>query len=593
VLGYDTSTPNGYFILRANSRVITRFNIIPNSDVFPGQVEKEAVQRSVSGFDVAHMLGPEAVVSTSGRVSSKMKASKSSPLHLGSQRTLEESKSDDVPEFVDDHKHCDVVSSSNVPNIDIESNTTDDDMSDVHLRASDDHSDDDIYDVQSENATLGTSLGTVEEKDSVVSQSHIPPGILQEQGDMSDEFEFQPEPEEWLRSHSLYAPPLPTTPPPVVVEDGDDDEAAPYFLQDDRRYQAYVSVLKSHDEPTWAQALASPESKSWQEGAVRELDSLFENDAITFVDKVDHEGKSVLPAMIICKKKRNDLNEVVLYKCRMVAGGHKQIEGVHYDPSELYAPTAAQLTIKLVFDAIVQLELAARQYDVITAFLLSKLHKDHPYILINPPQGFHELMVLSGRSVPPKGTYYIRVLSCIYGLKQASFYWNNKLTAALISFGWVQGVVDKCLFLKFDESTPPKIIGYLVLFVDDLTVGASPVVLDELEKQLAAAFPMKFLGLPSTFTGISIKKLPGGALKLHQAPYVNRMVALWGFGNASVSKAPTTTERLSEVPATQEEKQLMRDKPYRSLVGVCLWLNITCRKDLGFAVHRKRLAPKG
>jgi hypothetical protein len=101
----------------------------------------------------------------------------------------------------------------------------------------------------------------------------------------------------------------------------------------------------------------------------------------------------------------------------MVAGGHKQVEGVHYDPSELYAPTAAQITIKSVFAAIVQLELAARQYDVITAFLLSKLHPNHPYILINPPQGFHELMVLSGRSVPPKGTYYILVLFCIYGIK--------------------------------------------------------------------------------------------------------------------------------------------------------------------------------
>jgi hypothetical protein len=172
------------------------------------------------------------------------------------------------------------------------------------------------------------------------------------------------------------------------------------------------------------------------------------------------------------------------------------------------------------------------------------------------------------------------------GLKQASFYWNNKLTAALISFGWVQSEVDKCLFLKFDVSTPPKTTGYIVLFVDDLAVGASPLVLDELATQLAAAFPMKFLGFPSTFTGISVKKLPGGALKLHQAPYIDRMVALWGFGGASVSKAPTTTERLSEVPATPEEKQLMVDKPCRSLVGVCLWLNLTCCKDVGFAVHQ-------
>jgi hypothetical protein len=77
VLGYDTSTPNGYFIFRENGRVITRFSIIPNSDVFSGNVEKKTVQRSVSGFDVTRMLGPETVISTSGQVSSEVKASES------------------------------------------------------------------------------------------------------------------------------------------------------------------------------------------------------------------------------------------------------------------------------------------------------------------------------------------------------------------------------------------------------------------------------------------------------------------------------------------------------------------------------------
>jgi hypothetical protein len=110
--------------------------------------------------------------------------------------------------------------------------------------------------------------------------------------------------------------------------------------------------------------------------------------------------------------------------------------------------------------------------------------------------------------------------------------------------------------------------------------------LEELKASLAASFPMKMLGYPSTFTGISVKKLPGGALKLHQGPYINRVIDLMGFGGASVSNTPTVAFRLTDEPATEEERGNMIDVPFRQQQGVALWCGLTCRADLCFAVHQ-------
>jgi hypothetical protein len=55
-------------------------------------------------------------------------------------------------------------------------------------------------------------------------------------------------------------------------------------------------------------------------------------------------------------------------------------------------------------------------------------------------------------------------------------------------------------------------------------------MIEELKKDLSSRFPMKFLGLPS-FTGITVRRQPGGAVTLHQEPYTKRAIDMLGFGN--------------------------------------------------------------
>jgi hypothetical protein len=50
----------------------------------------------------------------------------------------------------------------------------------------------------------------------------------------------------------------------------------------------------------------------------------------------------------------------------------------------------------------------------------------------------------------------------MYGLKQAGHNWYNKLTDELLSLGFIQSKVDKCLFIRLDC--------IILVYVDDCLI---------------------------------------------------------------------------------------------------------------------------
>jgi hypothetical protein len=79
----------------------------------------------------------------------------------------------------------------------------------------------------------------------------------------------------------------------------------------------------------------------------------------------------------------------------------------HEKPVYLYESSKPCSSYELVFGAGVQEELEFEQMDVETAFLLSVLPPEHPTIFLAPAQGFHGVMCLSGREVPPEGLVFM------------------------------------------------------------------------------------------------------------------------------------------------------------------------------------------
>ncbi|GJX58760.1 cysteine-rich receptor-like protein kinase 8 [Tanacetum coccineum] len=125
------------------------------------------------------------------------------------------------------------------------------------------------------------------------------------------------------------------------------------------------------------------------------------------------------------------------------------------------------------------------QMDVSNAFLHGDLFEE---VYMKCPPGY----VGQGESVKDAdiSSLLCKLKKSLYGLKQAPRQWFSKLSSALLSFGYKQSKADYSLFVKSDSSSFTAVLVY----ADDLLItGTSPLLIQELKKQLSNTFHMKDL----------------------------------------------------------------------------------------------------
>ena len=118
-------------------------------------------------------------------------------------------------------------------------------------------------------------------------------------------------------------------------------------------------------------------------------------------------------------------------------------------------------SIRILLSMVAILDYEIWQMDVKTAFLNGNLDED---IYMSQPKRFIE-----------KGQEQrvCRLLKFIYGLKQASRYWNIRFDETIKLFGFYQSVDETCVYkLKREKS-----MVLLVLYVDDILLMGDNVKL--------------------------------------------------------------------------------------------------------------------
>ena len=154
-------------------------------------------------------------------------------------------------------------------------------------------------------------------------------------------------------------------------------------------------------------ASKSPESELWETSMEKEVQS--------------HLGKGSLIALQLPTTKPytvkgkwtykfKSANIDPLFKSRLTAKGFMQIEGLHYN--ETFASTAQHEVIRifLVLTAYFKLYLSQLYFEL--TFLNSELHEEIWMDIDDPVADLRRLF-----KIPPG--YRLRIMKCIYGLKQA------------------------------------------------------------------------------------------------------------------------------------------------------------------------------
>lgn len=185
---------------------------------------------------------------------------------------------------------------------------------------------------------------------------------------------------------------------------------APKLLDD---YIVYSTITEPGEPRNFQEAVTGPEAAQWSRAMRSEYGSIMHNNTWELCDlSAGHKP-------IGCKwvlKKKIEADGSIRYKARLVAFGNLQVKGVNYD--ETYSPVVRFTSLRILFAYAVKKNLDIRHLDVQTAFLHGDLQDE---VYMQQPRGF----VQKGDE-----TKVCHLKKAIYGLKQGSRSWNQKLDQA-------------------------------------------------------------------------------------------------------------------------------------------------------------------
>jgi hypothetical protein len=209
------------------------------------------------------------------------------------------------------------------------------------------------------------------------------------------------------------------------------------------------------------------------------------------------------------------------YKARLCAKGYSQQQGIDY--TETFAPVAKFSSIRSLLALAAHYDLEVHQMDVKTAFLNGDLEED---IYMVQPEGF----IVKG-----KETWVCKLNKSLYGLKQASRAWYQKMDQALQNLEFIRLYADPCIYVLRTS----ELVIFLSLYVDDLLLVSNSLKnLSHLKQQLSKKFEMKDLGEAHFVLGIQIERnRKARTLSICQQQYIKNVVERF---NMSESKPVST-----------------------------------------------------
>ena len=200
-------------------------------------------------------------------------------------------------------------------------------------------------------------------------------------------------------------------------------------------------------------------------------------------------GAKTIGCKWVFKTKKDSLGNIEIYKVRLVAKGFTQKEGIDY--TETFSPVSKKDSLSVIMTLVAHFDLELQQMDVKTAFHNGNLEEE---VYMKHPKRFSSS---SGEHLVCK------LKKSIYGLKQASYQWYLKFHDVISSFGFVENIMDQCIYQKVSGSK----ICFLVLYVDDILLATNDKgLLHEVKQFLSKNFDMKDVGDATYVIGIKIHR---------------------------------------------------------------------------------------
>lgn len=369
---------------------------------------------------------------------------------------------------------------------------------------------------------------------------------------------------------------------------------------EDNIEECEFALLSNINDPTSLnEAMETQDSKDWQIAFEEEYLAQIRNNTWEIVDRPDQ--RQIIGNRLVFRTK-DDGNARTKKKVRLVAKGYAQRPGEDFH--ETYSPVARFSSIRLLAALSAEFNLEIHQMDVITAYLNGNLDADVYMQIPDELANVLEKVVsgkllgssnakTNGKQMKETAQRWLEALrntrnpvcllkKALYGLRQSGLMWYHKLTKKLVEMGLKPTKQDPCLFSKREGDS----IILILIYVDDLLIASNePGWIKTIKKSLFQSFDMKDIGTVKRCLGIDFQQnLTSSEVFLSQSNYAEVILDRFGMTNCKPSSTPIEANCKLSLPPSKDES-VMSKFPYQKLIGALMYLAVTTRPDIAYAVN--------
>jgi hypothetical protein len=130
---------------------------------------------------------------------------------------------------------------------------------------------------------------------------------------------------------------------------------------------------------------------------------------------------------------------------------------------------------------------------------------------------------------------------------------------------------------------------YIGLYVDDIIIAGSNItVINRIKKQIADRFACKDMGEIGQYLGIQITRNRNNkSLTITMKQYIDKMLFMFGMSECNTRSSPIEYKCIpiyDMCPTEYDDIEYMKSIPYTNAIGSLMYLAITCRPDISYAV---------
>ncbi len=288
-------------------------------------------------------------------------------------------------------------------------------------------------------------------------------------------------------------------------------------------------------------------------------------------------GEKLHPSSMLFTLKGDAQNNIERAKARWVLGGHRSIEGVHYQEVEANCPRWS--TLRMLLARAAKDNKKIRSCDIPGAYLFAP---GSCTIYMRSP---HDQV-----SYDKDGTPFVyKLTGNLYGRKDAGRQWMNYFTEYLSTIGFVANKSDPCMFERTRVIDGKTQHIAMVCYVDDLCYfGTDEEATTMFEQELTAKFGNVKQTNPDLFLGCNFNQ-DDTKIHISNEAMIKRMRDKFLGTKADVRK--TTTPFPSHGSAlgakvihadSPKEGDPPIQHPYRELVGALSYMSMTTRPDIAY-----------